>query len=179
MTKSQIQLIVIMSVSLVSLGGSYLLYYLAQDGDGWGTTNHGEFVRPNLNVNDIGWRVAVPDDTQQARWWLWVVAKSCNRECEQKMKDIRAAHILLNKEASRVRRGYTDLGGSIGQEDLAEPDSLAGLVVSVTVENTQRLKEGVYIVDPIGNLVFHYTMDHSPKEILTDLKKLLKVSQIG
>ena len=41
------------------------------------------------------------------------------------------------------------------------------------------LTEGIYIVDPIGNLVLHYPLSDAGKPVLTDLKKLLKLSQIG
>jgi hypothetical protein len=41
------------------------------------------------------------------------------------------------------------------------------------------LAAGIYIVDPLGNLVLHYPVDASGKSVLTDLKRLLKVSQIG
>ena len=41
------------------------------------------------------------------------------------------------------------------------------------------MDEGIYIVDPNGNLVFSYPLDINPKLLLADLKRLLKVSQIG
>ena len=180
MTKSQKQLLTIMAVALISLGGSYLLFYLAQGGDGWGTTNHGQFVRPNLNVTEIGWQQESDNTEFQSHWWLWVVADQCDATCQQKLKDLRAAHILLNREADRVRRGYTSLSqGGRELSVLKETDSLAGAIVAISVLDKSRLMPGVYIIDPIGNLVFHYRMDQEPKEILTDLKRLLKVSQIG
>ena len=37
----------------------------------------------------------------------------------------------------------------------------------------------IWIVDPQNNLVMHYSADQLPKEILTDLKRLLKLSLIG
>ena len=42
-----------------------------------------------------------------------------------------------------------------------------------------ELAPGVYLVDPIGNLVFRYPLDTLGKPVLSDLKRLLKVSQIG
>ena len=41
------------------------------------------------------------------------------------------------------------------------------------------LPTGIYIVDPLGNLVFHYPLQDMGKPVLQDLKRLLKVSQIG
>jgi hypothetical protein len=41
------------------------------------------------------------------------------------------------------------------------------------------LDEGIYVVDPIGNLVFFYPLADAGKAVLDDLKRLLKLSQIG
>ncbi|MEC7251173.1 MAG: hypothetical protein VXW10_08035, partial [Pseudomonadota bacterium] len=50
----------------------------------------------------------------------------------------------------------------------------------VRVEVTNRaMPYGIYIIDPLGNLVFYYATETPPKDILQDLKRLLKVSQIG
>jgi cytochrome oxidase Cu insertion factor (SCO1/SenC/PrrC family) len=43
----------------------------------------------------------------------------------------------------------------------------------------QLLKAGAYVVDPLGNLVLWYSYDDVGKPLLNDLKRLLKVSQIG
>ncbi len=37
----------------------------------------------------------------------------------------------------------------------------------------------LYIVDPLGNLVMRYDTRDTPKGLLDDLKKLLKLSHIG
>ena len=41
------------------------------------------------------------------------------------------------------------------------------------------LTPGVYIVDPLGNVVLRYSHEQVGKPLLDDLKHLLKVSQIG
>ena len=87
------------------------------------------------------------------------------------MQKLRAAHILLNREAKRVRRGVTTspaFGVPEDQPDLQRIETPNG-----------DMDEGIYIVDPNGNLVFFYPLDINPKLLLADLKKLLKVSQIG
>jgi len=37
----------------------------------------------------------------------------------------------------------------------------------------------LYIVDPLGNLMMRHDAAHTSKDLLTDLKKLLKLSHIG
>lgn len=166
--KNRIQMISIMMVGFVTLGASYLVFYFAQGGSGWGTTNNGEFVQPSVSTQSLGWQV----EGDARRWWLWMLADDCDAACQTTVKNLRALHVLLNREADRVRRGFTgDLSGEWAQ---AYPD-----LAAVTLADRQALKQGVYIVDPNGNLVLFYPLDTEPKPVLQDLKKLLKVSQIG
>jgi len=41
--------------------------------------------------------------------------------------------------------------------------------------NAQR----VYLIDPLGNLMMSYAPDAKPKGMLEDMKRLLRLSQIG
>ena len=37
----------------------------------------------------------------------------------------------------------------------------------------------LFIVDPLGNLMMRHDASHTTKDLLSDLKKLLKLSHIG
>jgi hypothetical protein len=159
-------------MALCSLGGSYALFFAAQDGERWGTTNNGTFVQPVVTVDQLQWQTpdGVPLSTS-SQWWLWTVADQCDVACAEALQKLRAAHILLNKEAKRVRRGITTGPAFVIPDD--QPDLLR--IQSLR----EQTPEGIYIVDPNGNLVFFYPLDINPKLLLADLKRLLKVSQIG
>ena len=166
------QLTIILVMALFSLGGSYLLFFSAKSGSSWGTTNNGAFVQPPVTVQQLDWRSIenVPLGTS-GQWWLWTVSDQCRDSCRQALQKLRAAHILLNREAKRVRRGVTTGADFVTPED--QPD-----LVRIAASGG-RMDEGIYIVDPNGNLVFFYPLDINPKLLLADLKRLLKVSQIG
>ena len=164
------QLVVILLISAVSLFGSYGLFWIAKAGLGWGTTNNGEFVSPPLTTAEIGWRAEDNIELLQDNlWWLWLKTDQCARTCQTAMENLKATHILLNRDAERLRIGVTTAGG-------AEAETVQLLKVAVQKND---LVDGIYIIDPLGNFVFFYPMDTPPKEILADLKRLLKVSQIG
>ncbi len=166
------QLTIILVVALVSLGGSYLLFYFASSGTGWGTTNNGAFVDPPTTLSQVGW----PDGVSR-NWRLWVVEdEACTAECATMVTDLRALHILLSDKAGRVRRAITTRGADSTEVALPEPFPK---LERMNPTNANELQRGVYIVDPNGNLVFRYEMAVNPKFILEDLKKLLKLSQIG
>lgn len=166
------QLTLILIVASLSLGGSYALFYLARGAEVWGTTNNGAFVDPPSTITELGWSTQDGATlSTSGQWWLWTVAAQCKEACTETLKNLRATHILLNREAKRVRRGITTLSDYTPPSD--QPDLLGIRTTS------PQPSPGVYIVDPLGNLVFFYALDTNPKLILKDLKKLLKVSQIG
>ena len=164
------QLTVILITAAISLIGSYGLFWVAKGGVGWGTTNNGEFVTPLTNRSDLGWQLPADVELLQDNlWWLWLTVENCAAPCEQALKNLKATHILLNKEAERVRVGFSSVA--------AAAPSIQGIV---SVSATGRpMPNGIYIIDPLGNLVFFYPTETPPKDILQDLKRLLKVSQIG
>jgi cytochrome oxidase Cu insertion factor (SCO1/SenC/PrrC family) len=166
------QLTIILVMALFSLGGSYLVFFSAKSGSSWGTTNNGAFVQPPVTVQQLDWRSTenAPLGTS-GQWWLWTVSDRCPDSCQQALRKLRAAHILLNREAKRVRRGLST--GASFETPKDQPD-----LVRISAGGG-RMDEGIYIVDPNGNLVFSYPLDINPKLLLADLKRLLKVSQIG
>jgi hypothetical protein len=174
--RGRVQMLVIMGIALVSLGGAYLLFGLAREGGVWSTTNHGTFVEPPTTAADLAVTDPAGRRLEGGVWWLWTVpGESCGDECREAVHQLRQLHILLNRDAARVRRGFLTGTGASLPADLAETyPRLAPLS-----GNVSDLAPGVYVVDPIGNLVFHYPWSDAGEPVLDDLKRLLKVSQIG
>ena len=83
-------------------------------------------------------------------------------------------HILLGRDASRVKRSLVVLGTTPPDTSLAEYPELIRFSGASDV-----LRPGVYIVDPLGNLVLRYEFQGVGKPVLEDLRQLLKVSHIG
>lgn len=173
--KNRRMLLAMFAIAFLTLGGSYVLFYMARSGGVWGTTNHGVFVDPPRVVAELG----LTDDrgqllTEGGTWWLWVVAPGgCRTDCETALHQLRQLHVLLNKDADRVQRALVSRLAPAG-DVLADYPRLVHLTGAL-----DGLEEGIYIVDPIGNLVFFYPLADAGKPVLEDLKKLLKLSQIG
>jgi len=172
---SRRQLIGMFAIALAALGGAYALFYAAREGGVWGTTNNGTFVLPPIAVAEL----SLTDGdgrlmTEGQTWWLWVVTpERCEADCEAALHQLRQLHVLLNKDADRVRRALLT-------PSAVTPGILSTYPGLVHLKgDLQKLDEGIYIVDPIGNLVLHYSMADAGKPVLDDLKRLLKLSQIG
>lgn len=173
------QLVLIALIAAVSVGGSYALYFSTVDSGVWGTTNQGQFVDPPRQVPELG----LTDSTGVAHvngevWWVWLVQDgSCAAQCGEILTKMRNMHVLLNKDADRLRRAWVRTGGP---EDAALTATFPKLhQLNQQPEDGVLLPTGIYIVDPLGNLVFRYSLQEMGKPVLQDLKRLLKVSQIG
>jgi hypothetical protein len=172
----------------VSLGGAYLLFFSTQGGSGWGTTNNGTFLSPPRTAAELGLGIDSGEEIDEkadlsGSWWLWVVAPlGCDAQCEDALFQLRQLHVLLNKDATRVRRALV-LSGVMFEatSDVAIDSAHSSRYPDLTTlhGSLHGLASGVYIVDPIGNLVFWYPLTDAGKPVLDDLKHLLKVSQIG
>lgn len=174
--RNRSQLLLIFLIAFATLGGSYLLFYLIRDVGVWGTTNHGEFVEPPVQVADLALR---GDDGQpigpDESWWLMVAVEGqCDPDCAAALHQLRQLHVLLNKDASRVRRVFVTPPGMDVSALLAPYPQMQHATSA-----SPGLGNAIYIVDPIGNLVLRYRFESSGKPVLEDLKRLLKLSQIG
>jgi hypothetical protein len=174
---SRIQLMLLVGMAVLSLVGAYLLFQAARGGAVWGTTNNGTFVDPPLTVAELRLR----DEpgalvTGDGTWWLWVVPDGpCEAACLGALHQLRQLHVLLHRDANRVRRALV-----IEDTDAVSPDLVQEYPqLAFLSGKVDALERGIYVIDPIGNLVLHYPLEDAGRPVLDDLKRLLKVSQIG
>ena len=181
MNASRLKLLALVAIAVAPVVAAYLLYFSMRGNEPWGTTNHGELLDPppaaaTLSFVDArdGTTPVVFDDS---RWRLLVVVPgACDAACDDALFQLRQLHVLLNNDADRVRRVLVLTGAVPGPLDelRARYPELALLAL-----RAGSLDDGIYIVDPHGNLVLRYALADAGKPVLEDLQKLLRVSQIG
>jgi cytochrome oxidase Cu insertion factor (SCO1/SenC/PrrC family) len=177
--RSRLTMLALFFIALAPIAGSYLLYYSVRDEGPWATTNAGQLMAPGLTAT--GLRVAEPAPAPELprRWWLVLVsAGGCTDACAQASDRLRALQILLKENADRLRRGLVVVDPAPGVEGwtvlhAADPglERLDGAFPGMTT--------GIYLIDPLGNVVLRYDFEQAGKPVLDDVKKLMKVSQIG
>jgi hypothetical protein len=157
---------------------SFWIYYFT-DWRPASSTAHGTLIQPPIPLPK--------GDVFQDKWTLLYVADGgCDPACVNALYVARQTRLLLNKDMQRVNRVLL----STGPVDrallesrhpgvmLLDSSSPATEGVLRTVPAAQRAN-GLFIVDPLGNLVMRYDTRENPKGLLEDLKKLLKLSHIG
>ena len=171
-----------------------------------GTANRGSLVQPprqfaDLQLLEDGGHAFVYNDVEP-RWMLVVAnpAKSCDQDCEHNLYLTRQIHVAMGKEFSRIRRFYvggdspadTELAVNKLSDEAPLPDTFAdyletghrGLIplhasaadVAGAFPEQQSDPSVWYLADPAGWVMMTYNSEVSYKDVISDLKFLLKNS---
>ena len=118
----------------------------------------------------------------RGRWvMLAASATEFDAACERLLYATRQAHTMQGKERDRVVRVWLDAGGAPPGRELRAQHP--GLVVARVPERVLALLPGalpgIWLIDPLGNLVLSYPADPDIKGLAKDLSRLLRASRIG
>ena len=171
-----------------------------------GTANRGTLIQPPRQLDDVslvdqhGLPFLYRD--MEPKWALLVSSASgeCDSACESKLYLTRQIHVALGKEFNRVRRLYisdspaadTDLAVAALSDDHPLPVDFSSYLASEhrglrALETGPRELDTLfpeakadpstwYLVDPAGWVMMTYNADTSYKDVISDLKFLLKNS---
>ncbi|BAN36455.1 hypothetical protein SCD_n02655 [Sulfuricella denitrificans skB26] len=160
--------------------------------------NHGELIQPARQIKD---RALQTLDGQPAhfselrgKWTMVHIGlSSCPDECMKNIYTMRQVHAAQAKEIGRVQRVFiaTDRGAAEKlKAKLAdypemfvwtgEKKDLAEVLQSFGIDAEQAAEQqGIYLVDPLGNLIMRYPPGTDPGGMLKDMTRLLKYSWVG
>jgi hypothetical protein len=177
------------------LGLAFYLYY----GDGpWhpgGRVNAGTLIEPARPLPALALPLLGSGDTSpnflKSKWTLlYVESGLCAEACRRRLYDTRQVRLALDRDMDRVQRVLIADSGCCDAEFLHEqhPDLIAvraGAAAAPLLDLLPRSDgsgpqaQSGYLVDPLGNLMMFYPADSKAKGILSDMKRLLRLSSIG
>jgi hypothetical protein len=169
---------------------AFALYY----GNVWrpsGSSSKGELITPARPLDAVG--LKMPDGTAAGsevllgKWSIVYVGDgACDNDCRTALVFARQSRLALNNEMTRVQIVM------LANEHCCEPaidQHVPGIRVfdASSIEAVpllalfpdQKRARSLFIVDPLGNLMMRHDAAQTSKDLLTDLKKLLKLSHIG
>lgn len=146
---------------------------------GWyetGVTNRGELVEPYTTFEQLG----QTSPLSEKGWQLaYVLPSECQEQCQQQLHLMQQSHIALGKYQERVVP-------VIWTSKPSESTSGTMIVMQMNDSLSEKVQAGqMLIVDPLGQLVMAYTPEANEdlvqlsKDVLADLRKLLKLSRVG
>ena len=171
--------LVIVFTPFALMAGAWLLYdltYVQQKSwYGGATHNRGVLFRPPVSIAE---HLSASDK----RWSLLIPGQAlCDTTCRSRLYDTRQVHIALGREAWRLQRIYwsTDEPASELRDFFTEQHRGMQVRVgnNINAIRTYAPQADFYLVDPDGFLMMVYDRSHTGKDLLTDLKFLLKISQ--
>ena len=160
------------------------------------TTNAGTLVSPARPLAIAGLVQGngdtLTEDRLRGRWTYVMFARNgCDQRCQQQLYLTRQIRLGMNKDVRRVQRLL--VLDSMPEDALAQrlttehEDLLWAVGGSDAAPLRERFRgqgfapDGAqcFLVDPLGNLMMFYDPDVPAKGMIKDLRKLLKVSQVG
>ena len=169
-----------------------------------GTANHGELVDPPRSLSDVVFQHEGVAETLWAdmptKWRLVVVQRGdlCDETCQQQLYQTRQIHLALGKDFNRVGRVLLgDLAAAsvlispvtadndepqrllpwLEREHLGlTPLTLASSRLDTLVPETIDQPGQWYVVDPAGWIMMRVANDLHYKDVISDLRFLLKHS---
>lgn len=164
-----------------------ILAKLALEGDWFNkaATNKGQLMEPVLDFS-----IAYPE--REKKWYLTYISdQPCLTQCELAVYSLSQLWVALGKEQDRVATAvlFTDPA----QVEVAKASLEKDFLNYKTVENADLKRmfqnqpiNGIFIVDALGNVILRYPLYEEKQEavlksrdILADMRKLLKLSRIG
>ena len=200
----RVKLLALVAVFLSPFVGGWLAYYVFDIRPQSG--NYGALVQP---VKKISWPSLTSADGRQfdggfGRRWTFLLfsGKDCDEQCYANLFYMRQIRTLLGRDTLRLQnvlvtsalrlQNVLITAGPLSEKTRTFLIEYPNLIV---IENnrqpdlySQFYLEGygkvgstpkMYLVDPDQNLMMHYPAESDEKRVLQDIKKLMKLSQIG
>jgi len=177
--RGRVQLILVLLVALgpmVLATAMYTLNFWVPDSRSY----HGELIGNGESRTELG----VQSD--EKRWQLLVTAPDqCDADCQQLVYLARQIQIGLGRDASRASHALSTPQPVSAEYDARLTREYPQLQrYSLDLKRYRRMAPGVelpqlWIIDPHGNLVLRYGAEVNGKDLLNDLRQLLKLSNIG
>ncbi|QJR80857.1 hypothetical protein CA267_008725 [Alteromonas pelagimontana] len=150
-----------------------------------GSTNKGELIQPVLNLAPVL-------NAQPPKWRLvYTVPAQCDAACENAIYSIHQVWLALGKESDRAEATVflTEKSDRAMVSTLLTNNNIHTLQASEqqiheTLNN--EFKNKIFLVDTLNNAMLRYEVHNNKqqavmasRDILADVKKLLKLSRIG
>lgn len=180
-TLGRLQLIVIMTLFIGPLIVASLMYRFDLFSTG-ATANHGDLLEPYQKL-DIPAELRDTATQINSPWLLvYLNSGSCSNDCQDGLYRQQQIRLMLGSDMDRVLRVFlTDIENTAADNypGLQAFNYQALLQKIDSTEPAQSHSGGMYLIDPLDNLVMYFAPDLDPRDVVEDLKHLLDLSRIG
>ena len=192
------QLLLLAALFFVPLAVAFWLYYGPANWRPAGGTNQGDLIDPAVPLPRVALRDAagkqLPEDLLVGKWTiLYVGDGACDERCRKALYLARQTRLAMNRDMGRIQRVFLVTANCCDTGFLAAEHPDLRIAVLGTDARSQELLTALpavgaasatspsrlYLIDPLGNAMLSYSAAAPDKALLTDLRKLLRLSHIG
>lgn len=180
-------------IALVFLGPLAIAAWLYLGGESLqpaGRTNAGALLEPIINVDEAagaGTLSAITDGVSDGHWVLvYLNPGRCDDACRAALYKMRQSRVMLGRDMTRLERLF--LHGEFAPDTVLLESEHEGLVAATDNSLAEVLERkrpadlgpgGLYLIDPLGNLVMYFADELAPEEMVGDIEHLFDLSRIG
>lgn len=184
-SRRALYLVILVGVSPIVLGTALFQFWKPTS-----FTNYGELLPPKP-VIDSGMQHVDGKPFSFAdlkgKWvFLTVDSGGCDVLCQRKLYTMRQVRLTQGTDMDRIERAWlidddtrpaSELTGEYQGMRQAIAAKSSAAVAQFPADKSVR--DHIYIIDPLGNVMMRYPRDADPTKIKKDVTRLLKVSRIG
>ena len=149
-------------------------------------TNRGELLEPALDMSEL-----VTSSTPQKWKMLYVLPAQCDASCNNAIYSLTQLHSALGKEQDRVEAVIVALENSDTQSLDKVADNKHLRILKADQQSVNQVfkdvkTNGIFIADTLNNIILRYPTQNDAqqavlhsRDILSDMRKVLKLSRIG
>lgn len=122
----------------------------------------------------------------KGKWILLQLDESdCAAACKTKLYNMRQVRLAQGREMERVERVWLILDEApletllMREYEGTHMLRAGGSPLLAEIAPSGGVREHIYVIDPLGNLMLRYPKDADPREMHKDLARLLRASRIG
>lgn len=169
-----LKLLLLLLICLAPIIGAVFLYQ-ARDSVVFASKNQGTLIIPPVSVATLG--VELPG---KKRWWLvYYTSHACDTACQAVLDHFNTMELSLAKDHSRIGSLLLSPNPIDKTTVPLKPSGLVQVQTNGSILPEALQRSGIWLVDPLGNIILLYEADKLDNRMLLDLRYLLKVSQIG
>ena len=150
--------------------------------------SHGQLIHPAQPIEEFAVAFTAGNSSGlnflKSKWtYLFYAPGKCGLECEAALFKLRQTKIAAGRESNRIQSIMIVDRRHVNHQILARYEKIkAGQLLKMQLENQNQLmlEPGViYLIDPNANIMMKYDDLATSRGLLKDIKKLLRVSNIG
>jgi cytochrome oxidase Cu insertion factor (SCO1/SenC/PrrC family) len=187
-SNGRLKMLFILLVCATPVFVSYFMYYVVKPE---GRTNYGTLLTPPVDAGKVPVTVDGKPAALDALKGKWLMVTSgpsaCDATCVERLYLIRQVRETTGKEKDRVTQVWLVTDNNVPSKEITDAYPAVKILriddkalnAALPTDAGQSIKEHIFVVDPLGNIILRFPAKPDPSKMKKDMSKLLRASRLG